>query len=693
MAFRGLMDISLGRLIELYNSGKHEDLESACQQLLESEADDAHVWHLVAANAMQMGNLEDALLRVNKALNLMPEEMSFINTQGSVYRQLGRISEARDSYKQALKLDPEHFDTLYNLANLYRDSGEHGSAVDLYRKLLVRDKYFHSARMNLADLCRKMGDFQAAEAELRILFELDGGTLQALFGLGQVLLEQGKHEGAESCFREVVNAAPEDPGALFYLGNVLWSQGKISEAETSHRQSVKLMPEFHQAWNNLGNDLRDQGEQQQALNCYRKAIELNPSYMQAHSNLLFELNCTITDGTVLLEEHLRWDEMHGKPLLQQLEFSNERSAQRRLRIGYVSSDFCNHSVAYFIEGVLKHHDGQQFEISCYSNLLKPDARTAVLRSFADNWREIGHLSDEAAAQLIRSDQIDILIDLSGHTSHHRLQLFARKPAPLQVTYLGYPATTGMQVMDYRITDQIADPEYSNAFHSERLIRLPRCFIAFTPYESSPDVSALPVDEAGFIRFVSFNHMAKIGPEVIKLWSRLLHAVPESRLMVKHFSFKDEGVRDHLLKLFADQGIASERIEIFTWASSCEEHLSYYRLADIALDSFPYNGTTTTCEALWMGVPVVTRAGKLHAGCVGSTLVSRVGLESLIADDEDAYINIVADLAADRARLREVRATLRGKMMDSELCDAESLTVALEGQFRAMWQQWLESGDG
>ena len=693
MGFRGQMNISLGKLIELYNSGKHEDLESACQQLLKREPDHAYGWHLAAANAMQMGKLEDALQRVNEALKLMPEEVSFLNTQGSVYRQLARMDEARDSYQRALKLDPQQFDTLYNLANLYRDSGEYDAAIDLYRQLLARDERFHSARINLADLCRQMGDFQSAEAEFRTLFELDGGTLQALFGLGQVLLEQGKHEGAESCFREVLHAAPDDPGAHFYLGNVLWSQGKISEAEVCHRQSVKLMPEFHQAWNNLGNDLRDQGEQQQALNCYRKAIELNPSYMQAHSNLLFELNCSTTDGTVLLAEHRRWDEMHARPLLQQLKFSNERSAQRRLRIGYVSSDFCNHSVAYFIEGVLKHHDAEQFEISCYSNLLKPDDRTAVIRSLAHNWREIGHLSDDAAAQLIRSDQIDILIDLSGHTSHHRLQLFARKPAPLQVTYLGYPATTGMQVMDYRISDGVADPAYSDAFYSERLIRLPRCFIAFTPYEAAPDVAALPVDEAGFIRFVSFNHMAKIGPDVIKLWSRLLHAVPDSRLMVKHFSFKDEGVRDHLLKLFADQDIASERIEIFTWASSCEEHLGYYRQADIALDSFPYNGTTTTCEALWMGVPVVTLAGKLHAGRVGSTLVSSVGLETLIADDEDAYIDIVRNLAADRARLREVHATLRDKMLASELCDAKSLTVALEGEFRAMWQQWLESEDG
>ncbi|NWF37233.1 tetratricopeptide repeat protein [Mariprofundus sp. KV] len=684
------MKIELNQLIELYNSGKHENLEVACQEFLNAHRQHAYAWHLAAANAVQLGRFEQGLERVQMAIKLQPQEISFYNTLGSIYRQMGRMQEACRCYKQALELDPNSVECLYNFANFYRDSGEFRRAVELYQNALNVNVQFHAARINLANLYRHLCDSVSAEREFRSLIELGAESVEVVFGLGQSLSDQGEYEEAEGYFRRVVQALPEDPNAVFYLANVLWAQGKISEAEGYHRQSVARMPKFHQAWNNLGNDLRDQGEQQQALACYRKAIELHPSYMQAHSNLLFELNCMLTDGAVLLEEHHRWDEMHAKPLLQQLKFDNERSAGRRLRIGYVSSDFCNHSVAYFIEGVLKHHDAEKFEISCYSNLLKPDDRTAVIRSFVHNWREIGHLSDDAAAQLIRSDQIDILVDLSGHTANHRLLVFARKPAPVQVTYLGYPATTGMQAMDYRITDLIADPACSDAFHSEILIRLDRCFIAFTPYGHAPDVSALPVDEAGFIRFVSFNHMAKIGPDVVKLWSRVLHAVPDSRLMVKHFSFKDEGVRDHLLKLFADQGIASERIEIFTWAHSCEEHLGYYRQADIALDSFPYNGTTTTCEALWMGVPVVTLEGRLHAGRVGSTLMSRVGLERLITADEDAYINIVGDLATDLARLRAIRATLRERMAESELCDSAGLTAVLEGEYREMWRRWLES---
>lgn len=692
--FGVLMNILLNQLIELYNSGKHEEAEYAFQQLLDADPDNAYAWHLAAVNAIQLADMEAALRRVEKAVRLMPEEITFLNTQGSIYRQLGGMYEAGLSYQRVLELDPENIDTLYNLANLFRDAGQYSDAIGFYKQVLDANAHFHSARHNLANLYNQLGDGVSAEREFRLLIDTDGNSLQVKLGLGQALLNQARYEEAETVFREILQADPDDTlHAMFYLGNTLLPQGKVTEAEYCHRQTAKRAPGFDQVWNNLGNDLRDQGKQLEALNCYREAVSVNPSYMKAHSNLLFELNCIIKEGDELIKEHLQWNELHARPLLQPHSFNCDRSATRQLRIGYVSPDFCNHSVAYFIEGILKHHDAEKFHVSCYSNLLNPDERTETLRKLAHNWREIGGLSDDAAAELIRSDKIDILVDLSGHTANHRLLVFARKPAPVQVTYLGYPASTGMQVMDYRITDCVADPMYSDEFHSERLIRLPRCFIAFTPCENAPEVSVLPVDAVGFIRFVSFNHMAKIGPDLIRLWSRVLHAVPDSRLMVKHFSFRDEGVRAHFLKLFADQGIASERIEIFTWASSSEEHLAYYRQADIALDSFPYNGTTTTCEALWMGVPVVTLAGKLHAGRVGSTLVSRVGLEDLIAEDEDAYINIVADLAADRGRLRGIRATLREKMFNSELCDAKSLTMALETQYRTMWQYWLEAGEG
>lgn len=684
------MNMTVDQLIELYNHNKHVDLEYACQQFLNAKPEHAYAWHLAAANAMQLGDMEAALQRVERAIALQPEEVTFLNTQGTVCKQLGRIDEACQSYHKALAVDPENMDALYNLANLFRDSGEYKQAIDYYQQVLISQPQFYSARHNLANLYNQRGDARSAEREYRILIDSDGNSLQVRLGLGQALLNQARYEEAESCFREILQEDPEDAlHATLYLGNALSPQGKVREAEFCHRQTIKRAPGFYQGWNNLGNDLRDQGRQLEAVRCYREAIALQPDYVKAHSNLLYTLNCILKEGDELVKEHLLWGQQHANPLVQQQSFNNDRSTQRKLRIGYVSPDFCNHSVAYFIEGILKRHDAEKFHVTCYSNLLKADERTQALRKLAHNWREIGALTDDAAAELIRSDRIDILVDLSGHTANHRLLVFARKPAPVQVTYIGYPATTGMQAIDYRITDNLADSAESDAFHSEALIRLSRCFIAFTPYKRAPEVSALPADKAGFIRFVSFNHMAKIGPGLIKLWSQVLHAVSDSRLMVKHFSFRDEGVRSLFLSQFSECGIEAERIEIYSWADSCEEHLAYYRQADIALDSFPYNGTTTTCEALWMGVPVVTLAGRLHAGRVGATLVNSVGLNSLIAEDEAGYVDIARELAADRVRLRETRSILRERMRHSELCDTSALTKVLEDEYREMWRRWLE----
>jgi len=687
------MKISLSQLIELYNGKRHEEVKLAIDKFLKSEPGHAHGWHLAAANAIQLGQLESALVSVEKACALMPQEIGFLNTQGSIYRQLGNLDQACGSYKRALQLGPDKTDTMYNLANLYRDMGEQSDAVGLYRRTLEIDAQFHAARLNLAYLLHDMADAESAEFEFRTLMTSDGGTLQALFGLGQAIAVQGRYDEAEACFRQFLQHAPDDLSAIFALGNALWSQGKVSGAESCHRRCVELNSEYYQAWNNLGNDLRDQGLQQEAIACYRKAIALNPGYMRGGSNLLLELNTLLEDGEQLLDEHRRWDLQHTRALFQPRQFNRQQAAGKVLRIGYLSSDFCHHSVAFFIEGVLKYHDAEQFHISCYSNLLKADAKTVAIRSLVDSWCEIGSMSDDEVADRIFDDGVDILIDLSGHTGHHRLGVFARKPAPIQMTYLGYPATTGMQAMDYRISDHFADPVGSDHYHSEAVLRLSRCFIAFTPYLYAPEVSALPVDEAGFIRFVSFNHLLKIGPDVIRLWARVLQAVPNSRLMVKHFSFTDEGVRERFIQRFIEQGISSDRIEVFAWAKKPEEHLKFYQRADIALDSFPYNGTTTTCESLWMGVPVVTLQGYLHAGRVGTSLMHSVDLDDLIAQDEKAYVEICRELAVDHVRLREIRSTLRHRMLESDLCDSQSMASALEIKYREVWHHWLDVGAG
>jgi predicted O-linked N-acetylglucosamine transferase (SPINDLY family) len=367
---------------------------------------------------------------------------------------------------------------------------------------------------------------------------------------------------------------------------------------------------------------------------------------------------------------------------------HDRSPERRLKIGYVSSDFRQHSVAWFIEPVLAHHDRERFEIFCYANLFQEDAVTERLKAHADHWRKIYGLPDELAAQQIRADQIDILVDLNGHTAENRLLVFARKPAPVQVTWLGYPNTTGLSAMDYRLTDGFADPVgMTEPFHSETLIRLPECFSCYQPPRDAPAVSELPAKEKGYITFGSFNKLTKVTPEVMATWARILQAVPGSRLALQSAGLGEDAMQQMVREAFAGLGITPERLELHGHDRSQKTHLERYRNIDIGLDPFPYNGTTTTCDALWMGVPVVTLAGKVHAGRVGVSQMSNLGLTELIGQTPEEYVAIATRLATDRERLGALRKELRSRMTASPLMDAPRFTTNLEQAYRGMWKDW------
>jgi predicted O-linked N-acetylglucosamine transferase (SPINDLY family) len=464
-------------------------------------------------------------------------------------------------------------------------------------------------------------------------------------------------------------------------------RGLISEAEQHHRRCIELKPDYHKAWNNLGNDLRDQGRLSEARDAYRMALQLEPDYMRAHSNLLFSMLYDMADSQAVYDEHLQWDSMHAAGLMP-LAKDDRRDAdpERKLRIGYVSPDFREHSVAYFIEPILAAHERNHFEIYCFSDVHRPDAVTARLKGYADKWLDISACSDEAVAEMIRQECIDILIDLAGHTSHHRLMVFARKPAPVQATYLGYPATTGMSAMDYRLTDEWADPAGQERYHSEQLLRLPGGFLCYTPSSAAPQVASLPHEKNGYISFGCFNHLSKVTPEVIVVWSQILQQLPGSHLVLKHISLQDAKVRERYLQMFEENGVNRDRIDTLDWSASVREHLSCYSLVDIALDTFPYNGTTTSCEALWMGVPVVCLKGKVHAGRVGLSLLESGGRQEWVAGSREGYVSLALQLAADPEGLIDLRAGLRQELAASSLCDRSATTHALEDVYRNMWQE-------
>jgi len=366
------------------------------------------------------------------------------------------------------------------------------------------------------------------------------------------------------------------------------------------------------------------------------------------------------------------------------------ASDRKLRIGYVSPDFRRHSVAWFFEPLLRAHDRERFEVHCYYNNLAEDDATARIRSEADGFRPIYGEPPATVADWIAEDGIDILVDLAGHTGDNRLMLFGLKPAPVQMTWLGYPGTTGVETIDYRLTDARADPPgAADEYSSETLIRLPDCFHCYGPMPEAPEPTAGSATEPGAVTFGSFNNITKVTPELVGLWSRLLRELPDSRLLLKAKGLQDPTTRGRYEALFAAEGIGSDRLELIGFLEDSRDHLALYGRVDVALDTMPYNGTTTTCEALWMGVPVVTAAGETHAARVGVSLLTAAGAPELIAPDEDGYVALAKALACDLERLRSLRAGLRQRMAASPLTDAPRFTRAVEQAMSNAWRTHLD----
>jgi protein O-GlcNAc transferase len=539
------------------------------------------------------------------------------------------------------------------------------------------------------------GRLAEAETLYRRVLTANPNHITALHMLGVLAAQLRRFDAAADLIGRALKIRPDQPEALVNLGNIFLETNRRDDAVACFQRALALKLDLAEVHSNLGNVYKDRGQIEDAVACFRRALELKPDFRIARGNLLFALhNCPDVDPQALFEEHRLWNQFHGIPLMPAApHYDNDPSPNRPpppLRIGYLSPDFREHSVAYFIESLLAHHDRTQFEIFCYANLRHTDAGTARLRAYVPNWRDIIALDDTQVVNLIRQDRIDILVDLAGHSASNRLPVFARKPAPIQVTYLGYPDTTGLTAIDYRFTDAFADPpppHPSDSLNVETLIRLPHCFLCFRPSAEAPAVGPLPAQAAGHITFGSFNALSKISPKTLSLWAEILTRVPASRLLLKSHGLADIQPRQRLLESFTSRGIAADRLILQPPTASTAAHLATYNQLDLALDSYPYHGTTTTCEALWMGVPVITLAGPIHAARVGVSLLSNVGLPELIARTPEQYVQLAVDLAGDLPRLADLRATLRPRMQSSPLTDAPAFTRHVEDAYRAMWQRW------
>ena len=561
------------------------------------------------------------------------------------------------------------------------NQGHNAEGIALLHQAVASDETWAEPVALLGNVLRRLGQLDEAVTVLLRAVALEPGLAAAHNDLGAAYHGLGNIDGALASFETAVGLSPDDPLPLYNLGSTLKLTGALGKAVECLRRVVTMQPDDPDAHLNLGNGLKDQGNIDEAVKCYKRAIVLRPQAPAQHSNLLlaecYRDKLSIQERYVA---HREWAAVHAGQQPQPMAYTG--GADDPIRVGYVSPDFRSHSVAYFIEPILRKHNRDRVFVVAYAQVARPDAVTKRIAGLVDKICYTTALSDSALAEQIQLDKIDVLVDLAGHTAGNRLPLFGCRPAPLQITYLGYPETTGLAAIDLRITDAWADPDDGrDTFYSEHLVRLPGGFLCYQPDVNTPEINPLPAMTASTITFGSFNAVPKLSEKTIATWAALLQAVPRSRLLLKSPSFGDEATRNRILDCFADQGIASSRISCLSYVEDSYEHLQTYHQVDIGLDTFPYCGTTTTCEALWMGVPVITLVGERHVERVGYSLMNQVGLREFCASDTEEYVAIAKRLASDLDSLASIRMQTRTRMEYSPLCDADRIAGGLEQVYR------------
>lgn len=600
------------------------------------------------------------------------------------HHQLGRIDLAEPIYREILALHPQHAAAWHLLGVVMHQAGRLDRASEYIARSIALDASDPMKFSNLGEVYRAAGRLPEAESSLRQALALAPQYAEAYYKLGLVLRDAGQSAAAMECFLETVKLDPMHAAAYNNLGCELKNQGRHREAVTAFTECLRRQGGLAIAHNNLGAAYAALELVDLAADSFRQAVKLDPRLLEAHSNLLLSLNYDPTlPQSTLVAEHREWGSR--LPLFPQPPPLNDRNPDRPLRVGYVSRDFYRHPIGYFMEPILANHAPEQVQAHCYSDRAQPDEITARLQSHGAVWRQTVGMSDDALAALVREDQIDILVDLAGHTSFNRLQVFARRAAPVQVTYLGYPNTTGLAAMDYRLTTDVADPPGEPPLHTEQLIRLPRTFCCYQAPPDAPEVSPLPALTTGRVTFGALHNLSKLNATTLDLWRVVLDMVPNSRLLVVRHTIEDE-VREWLQKAFAARGMR-DRVEFSNNLPPGKQHLRLYHEIDISLDATPWSGHTTSCESLWMGVPTVTLRGKRHAGRMVASVLEAVGHGEWIAEHSRQYGLIAANLAKELPRLAEIRASLRGEVAASPLCDGAGFTREIEKAYRTMWRAW------
>lgn len=644
-------------------------------------------WFHKADALGRQGKWEESRLALEKTLSLQPVFPEAHNNLGLARKSLGDLAGAAESFRTSLAQDPSFAEACCNLGQLALDGHDREQAFVWFRKGLELDPNSAQSHFGMGNFLNAVGRYDDAASHLRRALEIRPDFPEALNNLGNILLSLRRHDEGLEAFQRAIKIRPEYHEAFANMGN-LQREAKFPDlAEASMLEAIRLKPDFAAAHSNLGNAYFDQGKVELALASYRKGIDLGQDDRDFVPNYLFALNYSpATTDEEIAAEHRRLCLQKFDKLREPADFNNSRDPERKIRIGYVSPDFWMHPVARFMLPILEHHDRGPFEVFAYSSRYLKDGFTEECVRRVDQWREAHHLDDKSLASLIRDDGIDILVDLTMHSRDCRPGLFARKPAPIQVSYLAYVGTTGLEAMDYRVTDIYLDPPEAGQlpFH-EKPLRLSRSWWTFQPpiRATIPEVTPPPCLENGYVTFGSLNNFVKVNEQVRDLWARLVAGIPNARLMIH---MKESRARQGLLDFLSERGLPPGRVTLVGYQDG-PSYMATYGKMDIALDPSPFAGGTTTFDALWMGVPVVTQAGERSSSRGGLGILATLGRRDWVASSPEEYIAIARRLASDPVELAKIRKGLRDEIRASPLMDNKGFTRELEGHFRAIWRDW------
>ncbi|MBY0468423.1 MAG: tetratricopeptide repeat protein [Burkholderiaceae bacterium] len=712
----------------LLASGQHLGVEALLAPALECAALRPEANYLLAIAAIFANDPPSAVDRASKAVAGSPREPRYHFTLGRAHKAAGNLDGAESAYRQAIALDAAYVDAMVSLGIVLKTRGDADGAIALYDRALALSPRSATAHANRANALA-LRAFQANEnardeppsveviegaaraaaldpknpallrnhavllmratrraeaaALLNDALSIDPTHPETCLNLGACLRGMGDDKLAIEVYEKWLGLNPPHAVVMRSLAALLTRFGHVDAARELAEKSAVLDLDAYSVMQ-LGGTLFQSRRHQEAMAQCLRAIEMSGARPDLHSQMLLNANYLYEDPQALFDLHAGF----GKLLPQH---TPSRPAWRalqqgeRLKVGYVSGDFVRHSVSYFLGGLLEFHDKSRFDITCYHNLGWGDATTARLKSYGHRWVDCDGLSDDQLARQIQEDGIHLLIDLAGHTARSRLLMFSRGAAPVQLTYLGYPTISGVPANDFRITDAVIDPEPTDlpAFASEAPLRLGRSMFCYRPDEQPP-IGDAPCLRNGFVTFGSFNNIAKVTDHTLDAWAQALNAVPDSRLLLKAAAMAQPSNRDNIERFMAARGIAPDRLTLQPWISGKSTHLEMYNGIDIALDTFPYNGATTTCEALWMGVPVVSLRGRTHTSRMGASILHAIGKTEWVADSDARFVQIAAGLAADAAALSAWRQAARADLQQSGLFDERGFVVDFEQTLQRAW---------